>query len=129
MEKEITKHVEIGRLNICVKYVNWKKQNFKANKNLVHAGKLSIVKDKETNQSRGFAFVSFATRESAEIAMQKLNGYGYYHLILKVVWAQPSTRENTRMWILYHYFLILYPCVHYVLNVYQSRQKKKKKII
>ncbi|KAF0714063.1 Aste57867_4077 [Aphanomyces stellatus] len=51
-----------------------------------------LAKDRETFQSRGFAFVSFAYREDAEKAMHKLQGYGYDHLILKLEWAKPSTK-------------------------------------
>jgi translation initiation factor 3 subunit G len=38
---------------------------------------------------KGFAFVTLGTRESAERAIQGVNGYGFYHLILKVDWALP----------------------------------------
>lgn len=51
-----------------------------------------LAKDRETFQSRGFAFVSFVYREDAERALQKLQGYGYDHLILKLEWAKPSTK-------------------------------------
>ncbi|ETV91819.1 hypothetical protein H310_13649 [Aphanomyces invadans] len=51
-----------------------------------------LAKDRETFQSRGFAFVSFAYRSDAEKALNKLQGYGYDHLILKLEWAKPSTK-------------------------------------
>ncbi|KAJ0410408.1 hypothetical protein P43SY_002740 [Pythium insidiosum] len=51
-----------------------------------------LAKDRETFQSRGFAFVSFMYREDAERALQKLQGYGYDHLILKLEWAKPSNK-------------------------------------
>ena len=53
-----------------------------------------LAKDKETMQSRGFAFVSFIHREDAAKAMEKLQGYGYDHLILKLEWARPSAPKN-----------------------------------
>lgn len=53
-----------------------------------------LAKDKETLQSRGFAFVSFVHREDAAQAMVKLQGYGYDHLILKLEWARPSAPKN-----------------------------------
>lgn len=53
-----------------------------------------LAKDKETMQSRGFAFVSFVHREDAARAMEKLQGYGYDHLILKLEWARPSAPKN-----------------------------------
>ncbi|OQS06455.1 eukaryotic translation initiation factor 3 subunit G [Thraustotheca clavata] len=51
-----------------------------------------LAKDRETFQSRGFAFVSYVYREDAEKAMEKLQGYGYDHLILKLEWAKPSNK-------------------------------------
>ena len=49
-----------------------------------------IAKDRNTGLSRGFAFVNFVRREDAAMAMEKLAGYGYDHLILQIEWAQPS---------------------------------------
>lgn len=49
-----------------------------------------LAKDKVTQQSKGFAFVSFASREDAGNAIKNLDGFGYDHLILKVEWAKPS---------------------------------------
>lgn len=49
-----------------------------------------LAKDKITNQSKGFAFVSYVKREDAARAVQSLNGFGYDHLILSVEWAKPS---------------------------------------
>jgi translation initiation factor 3 subunit G len=53
-----------------------------------------LAKDKETMQSRGFAFVSFVHREDAARAMDKLQGHGYDHLILKLEWARPSAPKG-----------------------------------
>lgn len=53
-----------------------------------------LAKDKETMQSRGFAFVSFVHREDAASAMDKLQGHGYDHLILKLEWARPSAPKD-----------------------------------
>jgi len=53
-----------------------------------------LAKDKETMISRGFAFVSFVHREDAARAMEKLQGYGYDHLILKLEWARPSAPKD-----------------------------------
>jgi len=53
-----------------------------------------LAKDKETMQSRGFAFVSFVHREDAARAMDKLQGHGYDHLILKLEWARPSAPKD-----------------------------------
>ncbi|KAK2407120.1 eukaryotic translation initiation factor 3 subunit G [Trifolium repens] len=50
-----------------------------------------VAIDKTTHMSRGFGFVSFVSREDAQRAINKLNGYGYDNLILKVEWAAPRT--------------------------------------
>eukprot|EP01112_Ceratiomyxa_fruticulosa_P008085 TRINITY_DN2097_c0_g1_i2.p1 TRINITY_DN2097_c0_g1~~TRINITY_DN2097_c0_g1_i2.p1 ORF type:complete len:284 (+),score=59.91 TRINITY_DN2097_c0_g1_i2:99-950(+) len=52
--------------------------------------RIYLAKDKQSNLSRGFAFVNFAHKEDAAIAIEKLNGFGYDHLILHLEWARPS---------------------------------------
>ncbi|KAK7063158.1 Eukaryotic translation initiation factor 3 subunit G [Halocaridina rubra] len=52
--------------------------------------RIFLAKDKNTGQSKGFAFINFKKREHAAIAIQFLNGFGYDHLILSVEWAKPS---------------------------------------
>lgn len=54
-----------------------------------HTSRIYLAKDRQTQISRGFAFVSYADRESAERCCQKLNGYGYDNLILHVEFAKP----------------------------------------
>lgn len=76
-----------------------------------------LAKDKETFQSRGFAFVSFVNKEDAAQAMEELQGFGtfysltlangcaislsslslgagYDHLILKIEFARPNTPKD-----------------------------------
>jgi translation initiation factor 3 subunit G len=53
-----------------------------------------LAKDKETMISRGFAFVSFVHKEDAAKAMDKLQGFGYDHLILKLEWARPNAPKD-----------------------------------
>ncbi|KAM7542154.1 hypothetical protein Aperf_G00000001364 [Anoplocephala perfoliata] len=48
------------------------------------------AKDKKTQKSRGFAFISYRTKEQAAGAIFSTNGIKYSNLILKVDWAQPS---------------------------------------
>jgi len=52
--------------------------------------RIYLAKDRETQQSRGFAFINFFNREDAQNAINKLDGHGYDHLILSVSWANPS---------------------------------------
>ncbi|KAG0468210.1 hypothetical protein HPP92_017538 [Vanilla planifolia] len=48
-----------------------------------------VAVDQKTGVSRGFGFVNFVHREDAEKAINKLNGYGYDNLIIRVEWATP----------------------------------------
>ncbi|KAL8144053.1 hypothetical protein V2J09_017085 [Rumex salicifolius] len=50
-----------------------------------------VAIDQKTGLSRGFGFVNFVSRDEAEKAIKKLNGYGYDNLILRVEWATPRT--------------------------------------
>ncbi|XP_057758825.1 uncharacterized protein LOC130979403 [Arachis stenosperma] len=50
-----------------------------------------VAIDQKTGMSRGFGFVNFVNREDAQRAINKLNGYGYDNLILRVEWATPRT--------------------------------------
>lgn len=51
-----------------------------------------LAKDRETMQSRGFAFINFVYRDDAQRALNELQGFGYDHLILKLEWAKPSNK-------------------------------------
>lgn len=54
-----------------------------------HTTRIYLAKDRQTHQSRGFAFISYADRDSAQKAVQRLNGFGYDNLILHVEFAKP----------------------------------------
>lgn len=49
-----------------------------------------LAKDRDTGRAKGFAFVSFADRSDAGKALDKLDGFGYHHLILKVEFAKKT---------------------------------------
>lgn len=51
--------------------------------------RIFVAKDRETGESRGFAFINFIHREDALRAISKLDGYGYDNLILSVSMAAP----------------------------------------
>ncbi|KAM3175374.1 hypothetical protein ACTXT7_008674 [Hymenolepis weldensis] len=55
-----------------------------------HIVRVYSAMDKKTNKSRGFAFISYRTKEEAAAAIYSANGMPYSNLILKVDWAQPS---------------------------------------
>ncbi|MBN3297630.1 EIF3G factor, partial [Amia calva] len=50
--------------------------------------RIYLAKDKNTGQSKGFAFISFHRREDAARAIAGVSGFGYDHLILNVEWAK-----------------------------------------
>jgi len=47
-----------------------------------------LAKDKITNVSKGFAFITFNEKKDAQKAIECVSGFGYDHLILKVEWAK-----------------------------------------
>ena len=62
-----------------------------------HTGAISriyVAFDRETGESRGFAFINFLHRDDAQRAIDKLDGHGYDSLILRVEWAQPRPERN-----------------------------------
>jgi len=50
-----------------------------------------LAKDRETGKAKGFAFVSFVDRSDAAVACEKMDGFGYGHLILRVEFAKKAT--------------------------------------
>ncbi|XP_061557340.1 eukaryotic translation initiation factor 3 subunit G-like [Phycodurus eques] len=54
--------------------------------------RIYLAKDKNTGQSKGFAFIRFHRREDAARAIAGVSGFGYDHLILNVEWAKPSNK-------------------------------------
>jgi len=55
--------------------------------------RIYIAYDRETGESRGFAFVNFMHKEHANRAIEKLNGFGYDNLILRVEYAAPRAER------------------------------------
>lgn len=49
-----------------------------------------LAKDKETNNSKGFAFVTFSNRSHAEAAIKGLDRHGYDSLCMRVEWSKPK---------------------------------------
>ncbi|KAI9082005.1 hypothetical protein K1719_036267 [Acacia pycnantha] len=54
-----------------------------------NVSRVYVALDQRTQVSRGFGFVNFVNRDDAQKAINKLNGYGYDSLILRVEWATP----------------------------------------
>ena len=51
--------------------------------------RIYVAINRETGEGRGFAFVNMVRREDGQRAIDKLDGYGYDSLILRVEWAAP----------------------------------------
>jgi translation initiation factor 3 subunit G len=58
--------------------------------------RIYLAKHRDTNESRGFAYVSYHSRDDAERARAELDGHGYDHLILKLEWAKPSNPDEKK---------------------------------
>ncbi|KAF2762934.1 translation initiation factor eIF3g [Pseudovirgaria hyperparasitica] len=56
-----------------------------------HVTRVFLAKDRDTGRAKGFAFVSFADRTDAAKACEKMDGFGYGHLILRVEFAKKAT--------------------------------------
>ncbi|WPG99405.1 eukaryotic translation initiation factor 3 subunit g [Acrodontium crateriforme] len=56
-----------------------------------HVTRVFLAKDRETQKAKGFAFVSYADRSDAQVACERMDGYGFGHLILRVEFAKKST--------------------------------------
>eukprot|EP00924_Labyrinthula_sp_SR-Ha-C_P014918 augustus_masked-scaffold_9-processed-gene-2.11-mRNA-1 protein AED:0.27 eAED:0.28 QI:0/-1/0/1/-1/1/1/0/283 len=52
-----------------------------------------LARDSVTKESKGFAYVSFSTRQQAEQALNALHGAGMHHMIINVEWAKPNKRD------------------------------------
>ncbi|KAJ5604825.1 hypothetical protein N7510_009979 [Penicillium lagena] len=50
-----------------------------------------LARDRETQRAKGFAFISYADRGDAAHACEKMDGFGYRHLILRVEFAKRTT--------------------------------------
>jgi len=56
--------------------------------------RIHLGRDRKTNESRGFAFINYQSRDDAQKAIDTMNGYGYDHLILSVEWSENRKKEN-----------------------------------
>ncbi|XVF09775.1 hypothetical protein REPUB_Repub07fG0125200 [Reevesia pubescens] len=53
--------------------------------------RIYVVMDQKIGTSIGFGFVNFVNKDDAQRAINKLNGYGYDSLILRIEWATPRS--------------------------------------
>jgi translation initiation factor 3 subunit G len=59
-----------------------------------HTTRVYLARDRNSHESRGFAFVTYQTRSDAEAAVRRLNGHGYDNLILHVEFAKPREEKK-----------------------------------
>ncbi|ODV87110.1 hypothetical protein CANARDRAFT_194092 [[Candida] arabinofermentans NRRL YB-2248] len=52
--------------------------------------RVTVVRNRETRESKGFGYVEFDTIKNAETAMEHLDGKGFMNLILKIDWSKPK---------------------------------------
>ncbi len=57
-----------------------------------------VIFDRETNRSRGFGFVTFASEEDAQKAMESMNGAELDGRNLRVNIAEDKPRREFRRW-------------------------------
>jgi len=62
-------------------------------RNFGHTTRVYLARDRASHESRGFAFVTYQTRQDAERAVYGLNGHGYDSLILHVEFAKPREEK------------------------------------
>jgi cold-inducible RNA-binding protein len=55
---------------------------------------VALIKDRDTGQSKGFAFVEMSTQSEAEKAIQTFNGYTLADRALKVNLARPREERS-----------------------------------
>jgi cold-inducible RNA-binding protein len=55
---------------------------------------VSLIKDRDTGSSKGFAFVEMGTQSEAEDAIKKFNGYSLGNRELKVNMARPRVESS-----------------------------------
>lgn len=57
--------------------------------------RIFLSRDRETGESKGFAFVAFNNVADAAQCIERLDGYGYDHLILSVEWSKPKEPRDS----------------------------------
>lgn len=82
-----------------------------------------LAKDKNTQVSRGFAFVNFQNKDDAQRAIWGVNDYGYNHLILKVEWAKYAIIFNKI------YFFYITNLILFIKNKTGHLKKIKRRLI
>lgn len=48
----------------------------------------TLIRNRDTGELKGFAYVTFLTEQIAEQALEELNGKGYHSLILRLEWSK-----------------------------------------
>ena len=59
-----------------------------------HLKRVTVVKDRKTGESRGFAYVDYYEEADALKAMKRLHRYAYGSQILSLEWARPRRKIN-----------------------------------
>jgi cold-inducible RNA-binding protein len=57
---------------------------------------VALIKDRDSGQSKGFAFIEMSTQAEAESAIKKFNGYSLGNREIKVNTARPKEESTGR---------------------------------
>ena len=57
---------------------------------------VALIKDRDSGQSKGFAFIEMSTQAEAESAIKKFNGYSLGNREIKVNTARPREESSGR---------------------------------
>ncbi len=89
----------MGKNKVYVGNLSWQASEQDLKDLFAGAGNITeakIVMDRETNRSKGFAFVTFATDEDATKAIQSFDQSDFMGRPLRVSIAENKPRDNTR---------------------------------
>jgi cold-inducible RNA-binding protein len=92
MSKEISVNIFVGNLS----YRTDENELRKLFAQFGNVSRANIIMDRETGQSRGFAFVQMATHDQAQAAIAKLNGLEFAGRPIIVNEAKPRESNGNR---------------------------------
>lgn len=96
-EEEIENRIPSADIKVFVGNLPWSVDSAELAELFKDTGDVTMVEviyDRQTGRSRGFAFVTMATQEDADSAVEKLNGYEYQGRTLRVNSGPPPPKDS-----------------------------------